>query len=105
MNDYKMVKKTGEEVGMFKITIVADSNDADYVTCTDLFPKEEFEEYGLEGLRDLREKASLPHQLSDYYNEYDLPIPSNFHDGYCHTLVSVTVEFLDEEGKVWTVEY
>ena len=105
MKDYKLVQKTGEEVGMFKITIVADSGDGDYVTDTDLFPKKEFEEYGLEGLRDLRSKASLRHQLRDYDNTYELPIPFNFRDGSCHTLESVTVEYLDEDGRVWTVEY
>lgn len=101
----KLIQKKGEEVGKFKVTIVGDAGDANYVTDTELFTKEHMEEFALEGLRDLREKASLPHELSHYDNEYDLPIPSNFHDGYCHTLVSVTVEFLGEEGKVWTLEY
>lgn len=105
MGKIKMVPKTGEEVGKFKVTIVGDGGDANYMTNSELFTKEDMENFVIKGLRHLREKGSGHYQLKKYDNEYELPIPFTPQDSYCHTLESVTVEYLDEKGQVWTIEY
>lgn len=105
MSKYQLVEKTGKNFNKFKVTIVADSNDADYITEIDYYTQEQFDKYIIDGLIHLRENASESHQLADYDNEYDLDIPYNGWDGYCHTLIELTVEYIDESGKVWDVEF
>lgn len=105
MNKFKMVPKTGEEVGKFKVTIIGDGGDANYITESELFSREEMEDFVIEGLRHLREKGTGHHQLKGYHNEFELPIPFTPQDRYCHTLENVIVEYLDENGQVWTIEY
>lgn len=105
MEKYKLVEKTTEEKENFKVTIVADSNDGDYITEIDHYTKEVFEEYVIDGLIDLKEKGSGRHKLGKYNNKYDLSIPYNGWDGQCHTLEELIVEYTDSEGRVWSVEF
>jgi hypothetical protein len=100
---YQLVEKTGRELDSFKVTIKADSNDADYITEVNHYSQEIFEEYIIDGLIHLRENASGHHELGDYDNPFDLDIPFNGWDGYCHTLEELTVEYIDSDGKVWDV--
>jgi hypothetical protein len=103
--EYKLVEKRGKQLNKFKVTIKADSNDADYVTETMFYGKSEFEEYIIDALVDLKYNYSGHHDLENYPNESDLYIPYNGWDGYCHTLEELTVEFIDGDGKVWDVEF
>lgn len=105
MSKYKLIEKVEVELNKFKVTIVADSNDADYITETDYYSKGSFEEYILDGLIELKNSYSGRHQLKDYPNEYDLTIPHNGWDGFCHTLEELIVEYIDANGKVWSVEF
>lgn len=102
--NYKLVEKPKKDQDRpFKLTIVADSNDADYITETRRFSKKEFEERILPGLNHLHQLASESHELESYDNEFDLPLP--YSDwGSCHSLESVEVEFIDDSGKTWDVE-
>ena len=88
---------------IFIVTIKADSNDADYVTNTDTFSKEEFEEYGLDALIDLKENYGGRHELSDYHNDCDLRIPYNGYDGFCHTVTELKIQYIDDDGMTWDV--
>lgn len=88
---------------VFIVIIKADSNDGDYVTNTDKFNKEDFEEYGLDALVDLKENYGGLHELSDYHNDYDLSIPYNGYDGFCHTLTELKIQYIDEDGVTWDV--
>lgn len=101
--NYKLVEKPKDDYETFKVTIVADSNDGDYITETERYGKKEFEEEILLGLNHLKQTAGDEHQLSDYQNPFDLSLP--FSDcGPCHSLESISVEFLDATGKSWDVE-
>lgn len=101
---YRLKEKPSDGRMMFKVTIVADANDGDYITTIDFFPVKEFEECGADALIDLLLNYSGSHQLEKYPNEGELDIPFDGWDGYCHTLESVEVEFIDEFGKTWDVE-
>jgi hypothetical protein len=99
---YQLVEKTGRELNSFKITIIADSNDGDYITETTLLSQSDFEEV-LDEVINLRDNYGGRHQLEKYPNKMDLDIPHNGWDGYCHTIEELIVEFIDEDGKVWDV--
>lgn len=102
---YTLEKKPASDLNKFIVTIKADSNDADYIATISKYSKKDFEEYVIQGLIDLREKGTGRHKLEDYDNEYDLDIPFNGWDGQCHTLESVKVEYVDENGITWVVKY
>lgn len=102
MANYTLVPKKGESLNTFIVTIVADSNDADYITETMYFDKEGFEEI-LPELANLRDNYGKNHQLEKYPNPMDLDIPFNGWDGYCHSLESLDVEYIDGEGKIFEV--
>lgn len=102
---YELVEKKVNKKDVFKVTIRADSNDADYITETEYYIKEDFEEYALKAVKDLRDNYGGSHELEDYPNEYDLSIPFNGWDGYCHSLEELSVEYIDKDGKIWDVKY
>jgi hypothetical protein len=105
VNKYKLIKK--KEVNKFIVTIVADSNDADYITTINKYDEVIFCKYVIDELIHL-EKYSGRHELESYedngISEY-LNIPFNGYDGYCHTLESVKVEFIDHNGHIYDVQY
>jgi hypothetical protein len=103
MEKYQLIEKTGKELNSFKVTIVADSNDGDYITEINHYDQETFDKYIIDGLIHLQENASESHELENYDNPFDLDIPYNGWDGYCHTLEELIVEFIDDDGKVWEV--
>lgn len=105
MSKYNLVEKTVKEREIFKVVIKADSNDADYITTTAHYSPSDFDEYIIDGLIDLKEKGTGRHKLENYNNEFDLEIPYNGWDGYCHTLEELIVEYIDENGKVWDVKF
>lgn len=105
MSKYKLVKKDDKDYNQFKVTIKADSNDADYITSINFYSKKDFDDYVADGIIHLLEHGSGYHELEDYNNEYDLNIPYNGWDGFCHTLSYVRVEYVDENGITWDVEF
>jgi hypothetical protein len=103
MEKYQLIKKSQNKFNKFIVTIEADSNDADYITEISEYSKDVFEEYVVDGIIHLLKNASGSHKLGNYNNEYDLDIPFNGWDGYCHTLSYVKVEYVDENGVIWDV--
>lgn len=103
MISYKLAPKRKDYFNMFKVTIVGDSNDADYITTTRWYSKSIFESQIINGLNDLNKKASDSYELREYENEYGLELPHSDWD-ICHSLESVSVEYVDEEGVSWDVE-
>ena len=100
---YHLVEKKGTDLESFEVTIIADSNDADYITNIDTYSKEEFEKRILPGLNHLHNFGTGRKKLEDYHNGFELSIP--YTDWYpCHTLESVTVEFTDKNQKIWQVD-
>lgn len=100
---YKLIEKASSMKNIFVITIVADSNDADYITESMDCSKTDFEEL-LPELINLRYNYGKNHELENYPNSMDLPIPYNGWDGCCHSLEKLIIEYIDESGKVFDVE-
>lgn len=98
---YTLSKKE-ESLNTVKVTIVADSNDADYITEITTYSKEEFDEWVIDELIELK-KYSGSHELPKFPG--DLDIPYNGFDGRCHSLEYVEVEYTDKNGQVWDVNY
>lgn len=99
---YQLVKRTGRDLERFKVTIVGDSNDADYVTSIETYSKETFEKYVLPGLNHLHNFGSW-NDFENYDNLYDLSLPYS-DNGRCHSLESVKVEYTDENQVIWDVD-
>lgn len=104
MSEYQLEEKVSKERNVFILTIMADSNDADYITETVTYNKGKCDEI-LPALIDLRDNYSGSHSLENYPNEFDLPIPYNGYDGYCHSLEKLTVEHIDENSKIFDVKF
>lgn len=103
MDKYRLIKQPQENRNKFIVTIKADSNDGDYITTDESYDKDSFDEYAVDALIDLKENYSGCHQLEGYPNEGDLSIPFNGYDGYCHSLESLDVKYIDENGQMWKV--
>lgn len=102
LNKYQLIKKTMSNRNQFKVTIVADANDGDYITTINTYTKEWFEEDIVEGLIDLQENFSGDNELQEYDNDW-IDIPHDGQEG-CHSLESIDIEYIDENGEVWDVE-
>ncbi|TVX86019.1 hypothetical protein [Paenibacillus agilis] len=102
MEKYTLSKTEARNI--FIVTIVGDSNDADYITTEEVYNKSDFDEYVVNALIDLMTNYSNNHQLENYPNKFDLSIPHNGWDGYCHSLESVTIKHIDDNGEHWDVE-
>lgn len=98
---YRMIKKGNENLEKFKVTIVADSNDGDYITTIEEFDKEEFDKYIVDGLVDLLNNHGGEHELENFDNDW-ISIPHSDW-GVCHTLESVDIEYIDYDGTLHTV--
>ena len=124
---YKLVPKRPKHK-TFTVTIVADSNDADYITAIGEYKEEDFKALSII-LKDIKDNFSKSHQLetwnSDRYKtlftqeqlkvmgvtvdelldvaEY-LCIPINDWDyEYCHTLERLEVTCIDVDGITYDV--
>lgn len=100
---YEIREKFCDRTASFRLTITADANDADYVTETEYFSREDFEEFVIDEILLIKREYSEPHQLPKYPNEFDIYIPYNGWDGPCHSLKGLTVEYIDQSGKEWAV--
>ncbi|PFT50844.1 MULTISPECIES: hypothetical protein [Bacillus cereus group] len=101
MSKYSLTKRPAVEG--FKVTIVADSNDADYITTINTYTKSEFEDGIIDELIDLQENHSGHYELEKFHYDH-LQIPYGDMD-ICHTLSSIDVEYTDAEGNVWDVVF
>lgn len=95
---YKLVKQDIEN-GVYKVTIEADSNDADYIATNATYTKEEFENETLPLLMDMWLNYGGRHEFEDlpwYINE-QLDIPRGEY-GSCHTLKELDITYISEDG-------
>lgn len=100
---FKLVEKKSELKNIFILTIIADSNDGDYISESMSYTKTEFEKL-IPELINLINNYSESHELEKYPNTMDLSIPFNGYSGYCHTLEELNIEFIDENGKIFDVD-
>jgi hypothetical protein len=106
MSKYRLVEKTSKQLDTFKVVIVADSNDGDYITETMYYTVKDFNAHVIDALIDLQKNYNGSHQLENYPNNGEwLEIPFNGWDGYCHSLSELIVEYIDENGKIYDVEF
>ncbi|WP_413986355.1 hypothetical protein [Paenibacillus polymyxa] len=105
MTEYELVVPKMEEYNKFIVTVVADSNDGDYITTINTYTKPYFEEAIVRDLIDLINNYSGHHELEKYDGEFE-DLPFNPHDDYgrCHTLISVNIRFIDNKGFTWNVK-
>lgn len=103
MSKYTLAQKPAEKRNVFIVTIKADHNDADYITTIESYSKDDFDEYVADALIDLINNYSGDYDLEHYFNEFDLDIPRGDEER-CHTLESVNVEYIDENGITWDVK-
>ena len=102
MKKYKLIKPSNKEK-IFTVSIEADSNDGDYITATDSYTESEFEEIVEELIR-LKKYYSESHQFEKFYDtEYEINLPFSEY-GRCHTLSSINIYCIDENGQYFEVE-
>lgn len=109
-------EKKSSKRDVFIITVVADSNDADYMTETttikkddmtdeiiDLIKKLDAIEYVNHALGDVDEQGEA-HGLTsdDLFSHISIP---HTEWGVCHSLETFTVEYIDAEGKIFDVDF
>ncbi|WP_440110005.1 hypothetical protein [Paenibacillus sp. QZ-Y1] len=103
MSKYTLSKPRKEQCDFFKVTIVADSNDGDYITTTRTYISKQFNGAIVDELIELKFKYGESHQLADCpLGEY-IDIPYNGYDGFCHSLKSISIVYIDEDGFTWDV--
>lgn len=101
---YLLQKKDPKNQEKYKVTIVGDSNDADYITTIEYYTQSDFDEYVIDGLSRLKRDYSGRHQLEDFQSQEDyIAIPFNGYGGNCHSLESLTVEYMDKNNTLWDV--
>ena len=102
MNKYELVKPENKEK-IFTVSIVADSNDGDYITTTEAYNESEFKEI-VEELIVLKKCYGNSHELEDFYNtEYNIDMPFG-EGGQCHSLSYIEIHCIDENGQYYDVE-
>lgn len=100
MSNYTLEPIT-EELNKFTVTIIADSNDADYITTINTYSKDVFEDHVANGLTELLQNYSDRHKLEEYEGDFD-DIPYGEY-GRCHTLESIDIKYVDENGLTFNV--
>ncbi|MCY9737524.1 hypothetical protein M5X17_27865 [Paenibacillus alvei] len=101
MNDKYLLVKTPKR-NIFVVTIVADSNDADYITTSVEFSKEAFDDFVADDLIYMLKNFKGRLKLNNYDGDYDYIPHSEY--GICHTLKSVDITHIDNNGETWDVK-
>lgn len=100
-----MISPPTKDRDKFFVTVVADSNDGDYITTINTYTKAFFEETILNDIIELLERFSGDHELEVYGGDFeDLPYNPNDEYGQCHTLKSIDVKYVDKDGFTWNVD-
>lgn len=111
----KEKKSSRKEV--FIISIQADSNDADYMNEKTIIKKDNMTDEVIDLIEKFRKIEGVGHALRLVYededNEYGIKnddlfnyINIPFTDwGICHTLEDLVVEYVDENGKIFDVDF
>lgn len=102
---------------VFIITVQADGNDGDYMTETTKIKKDDMTDEVIDFINKLNKIKDVDYALSDIEKQgeaYGLTlddlmlhvyIPSTDWGDFCHTLEYLGVEYIDENGKIFDVEF
>jgi len=102
MQKYELIKPENKEK-LFTVSIVADSNDGDYITTTETYTESEFNEI-VDELILLSKCYGDKYQLKDFYNiNYNVDMPYG-EDGQCHTLSSIQIYCINENRMYYDVK-
>jgi hypothetical protein len=105
MSKYQLTKKV-DGLETFKVTIRADKNDGDYLTTIHHYSKKRFEEGLIDELIELKKILNVDYALLEYSENGYADVPFDTETGEnCHTLEELTVEYIDRDGLLWTVEF
>lgn len=101
MAKYELVEKTVKP--LFRVTIEADMNDGDYLTNINQYSKDRFSEHLVDELIELKKIVGKSDALYAFNDQYT-NVPFDTQSGEsCHTLESLDIEYIDEQGKIWDV--
>lgn len=98
MEKYAIGEIKKSKINQFEVIIVADSNDADYITTRNFYSEKDFDNYVIDELIKLLSKHSEEYQLESFWSD-SLDIPYSDY-GCCHSLESVEVNYYDNNGSV-----
>jgi len=102
---YTLVKRELVKEKTFRVIIVADSNDADYITEDTTYTEQEFND-SVNILIDLIKNHSGRHEFENFRNETEegyIEVPYCEY-GSCHTLKSIEITCEDVDGIIYNVE-
>jgi hypothetical protein len=101
MASYELVEKTVKP--LFRVTIEADMNDGDYLTNINQYSKDRFHDKLIDELIELNKIVGKSDALYGFNDQY-ANVPFDTQSGEsCHTLASLDIEYIDEQGKIWDV--
>jgi len=102
MNKYELIKPENKEK-LFTVSIVADSNDGNYVSTTETYTESEFNKI-VDELILLNKCYGECYELEEFYNTcYNIDMPFG-EGGRCHTLSYIEIDCIDENGIYYDVE-
>lgn len=102
MEKYTIGEVKKDKINQFEVIIIADSNDADYITTREFYGEYVFDEYIIDELIDLIDNYSGSHELEKFCGD-NVRIP--YSDwGCCHSIESIEVNYYDNNGTVRPVE-
>lgn len=102
---------------VFIITVTADSNDGDYMTERTTINKNDMTDEVIDLINKLNKIKNVDYALTDIEKQgeahgltlddlmLDIYIPSTDWGDFCHTLEDFEVEYIDENGKIFDVEF
>ncbi|QZA70221.1 hypothetical protein 278BB001_70 [Bacillus phage 278BB001] len=111
MNSYEL--KPAYPLCTFRVTITADMNDGDYLTNIETYTRDYFDEVIASEVQELNKIVGKNGALAELENrryedgeEGNLNIPFDTMTGEpCHTLESISVEFIDGDHRLYTVHF
>ena len=94
------LEKTIPKERYYKVSICADSNDADYITEISKYNQKEFDEIVNE-LINIKYNYGDRHEFKNYPNILGLYLP--YCEWGCHTLEYIEIQMYDIDGSVYNV--
>ena len=97
MEKYTIGEVKKDKINQFEVIIVADSNDADYITTREFYDEDVFDDWVIYDLITLLRDHSEPYKLEGFNGDIYIP-HSDW--GVCHSLETVEVNYYDNNGSV-----
>ena len=101
---FNLIEK--KEKNVFRIKVIADTNDGDYSTGISSISAEDFMNRGIFELMILRDKYGRNHELTNFHYDpiFEMPEGDCYGDYRWHTLESFSIEFISNTGVIYDVE-